>query len=266
MENVLIILLALAACGSLGVVGTALLRESSSAASLNTLRKAVYAPEAEIVVITCARSDSSAAAAAMPPQPESVERVQNERLAALCAENAEFYGWMTIPGTQTDDPVMFTPSDEQYYLRRDFYKKRSKSGTLFLAGGSEPDAYPANLIIYGHNMKNGSRFGELDSYLDEAFLRAHNTLRFDTPSRGGSYRIVSVYLTELDKDAPFKFYHYARICSAEQFDAYAQETLSRSRCNAGEPLAYGDELLTLVTCSHHAEEGRLIVVAKRVGD
>ena len=104
--------------------------------------------------------------------------VAGHNIQALIAENADCIGWLSIDGTSISYPVMHTPSDPQKYLRRNFYGKYSQSGVPFLDGRCGTDG--GNLIIYGHNMKNGTMFSDLKKYLNTDFLNSHRTVRLET--------------------------------------------------------------------------------------
>ena len=93
-------------------------------------------------------------------EPEPTEHKRN--LAPLMEQNSECIGWIYIEGTAVNYPVMHTPSDPQKYLRKNFEKEYSTSGIPFLDYRCTPDTH---LIIYGHNMKNGTMFSDLKKYL-----------------------------------------------------------------------------------------------------
>ncbi len=118
--------------------------------------------------VTAAQTESE------PAEQSAAER----NIQALIAENADCIGWLSIDGTNISYPVMHTPSDPQKYLRRNFYGKYSQSGVPFLDGRC--DLQSSNLIIYGHNMRNGTMFSDLKRYVDRDFLNAHRTVKFET--------------------------------------------------------------------------------------
>lgn len=112
-------------------------------------------------------------------QAEPTEEPAAERnIPALIAANTDCIGWLSIDGTNISYPVMYTPHDPQKYLRRSFYGQYSQSGVPFLDGRC--DLQSTNLIIYGHNMKNGTMFSDLKKYLNTDFLNAHRTVRLET--------------------------------------------------------------------------------------
>ena len=125
---------------------------------------------------------------------ELTEQPAAERnIQALIAENADCIGWICIDGTNISYPVMHTPSDPQKYLRRNFYGKYSQSGVPFLDGRC--DLQSTNLIIYGHNMKNGTMFSDLKRYVDREFLNAHRTVKFETVDGIRYYTVTDVLKT-----------------------------------------------------------------------
>lgn len=94
--------------------------------------------------------------------PEQEKDHETRDYAKLSRLNSDFAGWLWIPGTMVDLPVMNDPGDPQKYLRKDFFGKSSAGGSLFVAEGcgTESDC----LLIYGHNMRNGTMFGSLKCY------------------------------------------------------------------------------------------------------
>lgn len=113
------------------------------------------------------------------PSAEPTEQPAAERnIQALIAENSDCIGWLSIDGTNISYPVMHTQSDPQKYLRRNFYGEYSQSGVPFLDGRC--DFQSTNLIIYGHNMKNGTMFSDLKKYVNREFLNTHRTVKIET--------------------------------------------------------------------------------------
>lgn len=162
---------------------------------------------------------------------EPTERPAAERnIQALITENADCIGWLSIDGTNISYPVMHTPSDPQKYLRRNFYGKYSQSGVPFLDGRC--DLQSSNLIIYGHNMRNGTMFSDLKRYVDRDFLNAHRTVKFETTD-GVQTFIVTEALKTNTSDA-----WYNRITAK-----------GGSRC------------LILSTCYGSGKDGRLLIIA-----
>ena len=108
-------------------------------------------------------TDTETETSAEPTEQSATEH----NIPALIAVNGDCIGWLSIDGTSISYPVMYTPSEPQKYLRRSFYGQYSQSGVPFL--DSRCSMNGGNLIIYGHNMKNGTMFAPLLSYAEEAF-------------------------------------------------------------------------------------------------
>ena len=125
---------------------------------------------------------------------EPTERPAAERnIQALITENADCIGWLSIDGTNISYPVMHTPSDPQKYLRRSFYGKYSQSGVPFLDGRCNLQS--TNLIIYGHNMRNGTMFSDLKKYVNREVLNAHRTVKFETADGVQIFTVTEVRKT-----------------------------------------------------------------------
>lgn len=136
------------------------------------------------------------AVTAAQTESEPTEQPAAERnIQALIAENADCIGWLSIDGTNISYPVMHTPSDPQKYLRRNFYGKYSQSGVPFLDGRC--NLQNTNLIIYGHNMRNGTMFSNLKKYVDRDFLNAHRTMKFETADGIRYFTVTKVLRTDI---------------------------------------------------------------------
>ena len=207
-----------------------------------------------------------------PDDDKTAESAENAILAkytALYEQNHDLIGWLTIDSTKIDYPVMYTPSDEEYYINRDFGGKSSSSGTLFANSENtfEPDGIMSdNVIIYGHNMKNGTMFGALMDYKDESFYKEHTVIRFDTIYEQAEYEIIAVFFSQVynKNDDVFKFYNFINAEDESDFNTYVDNIRHLSIYNCAAAAVYGDELITLVTCAYHVENGRFVVVAKKI--
>lgn len=186
-------------------------------------------------------------------------------LAALYEENPDLVGWLSIAGMKIDYPVMQC-DDNEYYLSHDFYGKEDKYGCLFVKDIADVDTPSDNFIIYGHNMKDGAMFGDLDLYKKEAFYKEHTTIRFDTLYEERTYEIVAVFLSRVYKveEEGFRYYSFYEAESEEDFYYFYDNIKSAALYETGVTAEYGDTFLTLSTCAYHEEDGRLVVVAKLV--
>ena len=188
-----------------------------------------------------------------------------EKFEKIYKANKDFVGWISIPGTKVDYPVMQTKEDEEFYLHKDFYKEDSTSGTLFLSAKSDFRSPSDNILIYGHNMKAGTMFNLLLDYEDEDFYKEHHTIQFDTIDGDGTYEVIAAFRTEITgAEDGFKYYDFYNADTPEAFALYVEKAKSMTPYHINKSAEYGEKLLTLSTCAYHADEGRYVVVAKKV--
>ena len=183
----------------------------------------------------------------------------------LYLENADMVGWIQIEGTNIDYPVMQTPTDPTYYLKHDFEKNYTDYGCPFMQANCDALAPSDNLIIYGHNMKDGSMFADLAKYRSKDFWQTHKTVWFDTELGSSAYEIFAVIHTTVqadDADA-FPFYWFVYAASPEEFADYVSACKAQALYDTGISAQYGDKLLTLSTCDNITDNGRWLVIAKR---
>ena len=191
------------------------------------------------------------------------EPVMLDRFTALYAENSDLVGWLSIAGMKIDYPVMQNEDDE-YYLHHDFYGNDSKYGCLYVRERADLND-GTNFVIYGHNMKDGSMFGDLDLYLKESFYKEHPVISFDTLYEERTYDIIAVFRSQVYRadDEVFKYYQFYEADTQEEFEDFYDNIKKLSLYDTGVEAAFGDTFLTLSTCAYHVPDGRLVVVAKR---
>lgn len=184
----------------------------------------------------------------------------------LYLENSDMVGWIQIKGTNIDYPVMQTPADPNYYLKHDFEKNYTDYGCPFMQVNCDVQAPSDNLILYGHNMKDGSMFADLAKYRSKDFWQAHKTVWFDTALGSCAYEIFAVIHTTVQADATdaFPFYRFVDAAAPEDFAAYVSACKARALYDTVIFAEYGDKLLTLSTCDNITDNGRLLVIAKRI--
>ena len=160
------------------------------------------------------------------------ETESTRNIAPVLEQNADCIGWIFIDGTNINYPVMHTPDNPQKYLRLSFEKKYSQSGVPFLDGRCS--LQDGNLIIYGHNMKNGTMFSDLKKYLDTDFREAHKMIEFQTADGVFLFEITDVIRTNISDE------RYNQINSTD------------------------GRILLLSTCYGSEKSDRLLIIAKEV--
>ena len=208
---------------------------------------------------------------------ESAE--MSQKMEEVYAINKDTAGWLSIDGTVIDYPVMQTPADEQYYLNRDFEGKYSAYGCIIadtdseIGTGTAANEYadgsrPAtNIILHGHNMKNGTMFGSLDKYREQSYEKSHSKIKFSSLYEDREYEICAVFLSQVYKKSQtdvFKYYQFFNADTEDEFNDFYSNIKEMSMYDTGVEASFGDEFITLSVCAYHVDNGRLVVVGKRI--
>lgn len=183
----------------------------------------------------------------------------------LYNSHKKLIGWLKIDDTNIDYPVMQTNNNE-YYLEHNMNQEKDRNGALFLDKDCDVVKRSTNLIIYGHHMKSGRMFGNLDDYESEQYYKKHPIIQFDTIYEKGTYEIMYVFRSKVysEGEVVFKYYQFIDCYSEQEFNSNMQEMASLSLYDTGVTAEYGDQLLTLSTCDSTVDDGRFVVVAKKI--
>ena len=205
--------------------------------------------------------------------------VKSEKMSEVYTLNEDSAGWVKIDGTVINYPVMQTPQDEQYYLNRDFDGKYSAYGCIIadtdsvIGSGTAAEDYTdgtrpsTNIILHGHNMKNGTMFGGLDKYRDKGYEKSHPIIKFSSLYEDREYEVCSVFLSQVYKKNQtdvFKYYQFFNAESEDEFNDFYENIKKLAMYDTGVTASYGDEFITLSVCAYHVDNGRLVVVGKRI--
>lgn len=191
-----------------------------------------------------------------------------KKYAKLYELNNNMIGWIRISGTVINYPVLWVEGDNDYYLKHDFYGEKSKYGQIILDYRCDFETPSTNLIFHGHHMADGMMFGSLRRYQSEAYYNKHKYIQFDTIYEEGTYEIFAVFLSKIYNmdDRVFKYYNFIDADTEEEFDSYVASVKTLSLYDTGITPMYGDELIALSTCEYSQDNGRLVVVARRLSD
>ncbi len=270
---------------------------------------------------------------------QSPETGDNEPLPTLpkfdelLQVNPYVSGWLNIDGSPINNPVVYTPGSQNYFLHRDIYGGNNSSGTLFIAINWR-DGFN-NTLIYGHNMKDGSGFGSLAKFADASYGLSHNVIHFDTLYEEREYELLGVFYSQIAEDeleteedraekdntieaaaiakkeaeiaenegeageagevhvdpqeltlfdidlnrdfgdedifraekdddgGRFRYYYYTDLADKDDYDYFVRNVKERALYDTGVDAEWGDELITLSTCSYQVQNGRFIVVGVR---
>ena len=198
------------------------------------------APTEETSTVTLTLEDSNT-----PPRHD---------LAALQSENSDCVGWLTIPDTGIDYPIMHTPDEPEQYLRRDFYGNHTSGGTPFLDGRNVAQAEGQNLVIYGHNMLDGSMFKPIVQYLEPNFRQTHQDIYLELDNTQYHYQVLAMLETTVESPV----YRYTDLS-----DPVAESDFRSALFQAAnlDVIHHTEGYLTLSTCGDWGGDTRVLVVA-----
>lgn len=184
--------------------------------------------------------------------------------AELYLMNQDLVGWIEIPGTNVNYPVVQTPDRKDYYLRRDFYGNSATHGCIYVRESCDVNLPSDNVTIYGHRMNDGTMFAALANYKSKIYFNQHRYIYFDTLTERHTYEIVVVFRTTATQNEGFRYNLFENAETAEEFDQYIKTCKSLAYFDSEVTAEFGDKLITLSTCEYSTANGRLVVVAKRI--
>ena len=194
---------------------------------------------------------------------EKEQKEDNINLNELYKINNDIVGWLEIENTNMNYPVMQTKDRPDYYLRKNFYKEYSVFGTPYIDENCDIEN-GNNLIIYGHHINGNKMFGELENYKNEEYYNKHKFIKFYTLNEKAEYEIISVFKTTVYNDKGFKYYQYYNLEDEREFETFINKCKELSLYDTQKIAKYGDKLLTLSTCEYSQNNGRLVVVARKI--
>ncbi len=178
--------------------------------------------------------------------------------------NNDVVGWIKMEGTKLDYPVMQTPTNPNYYLYRDFDKKNSKRGSIYIKEECDVNAPSDNITIFGHNMQDGSMFACLGDYTNKRVWENNSLIFFDTLTEYHTYKIFAVFKTSANLGQGFRYHMFVDAENEQEFDEFVSTCKRLAFFDTGITPVYGDKLICLSTCEYSLDNGRLVVAAVRI--
>lgn len=228
-------------------------------------------------------------ATTVPPETESETATTTEppplvtlaSMEQLLADNPDTAGWIKVDGTYIDN-VVVQAADNDYYLDRNFYGEKSQPGTVFADYRCVVNDYnnkqSDNIILYGHNQRDGTMFGTLNKYKIKSgntknfdFYLEHPTFTFSNLYEEYTYKIIASFIIEVEprqtRDGViFDYHNYIKFGTKRPYQTFIDNVMERSAINTGVDVEEGDKFLTLSTCSNEFEPSRFVVIGRRVRD
>ncbi len=252
------------------------------------LTTTIATTEATTTVTTTETTTVTTTETTTEPEPEETTIVTTEEgplellpdLADYVRKNSDTAGWVHVPGTLIDTPVVQCDNND-YYLDHNFNGGHSQAGWLFAdyRGVVNDFSYNQcnNIIIYGHNQADGSMFGTLQKYKVTHentsrfdFYLDHPTFEFSNLYHEYTYKIISVFVLETQpyqtRDGELFDYQNYIVFGQDSYtyDQWMDEIMKRTEINTGVDVNETDKFLTLSTCSNEFADSRFIVVGRRV--
>ena len=194
----------------------------------------------------------------IPNDTEPTLIISTRNLTPLFEQNSDCIGWVYIEGTAVDYPVMHTPDEPQRYLRKNFDKEYSTAGVPFLKGICTLNC--DHLILYGHNMKNGTMFSDVTQYRNKEYYTEHPVIEFETAQGLKRYAVFAV--VQVKKNDGWYAFHIAT--DKSEYDSKIAEIKSRSLYFTEITPMYGQQLITLSTCYGATKSDRIIVIGVEI--
>lgn len=196
------------------------------------------------------------------------ELIMQDKFADMYERNNDLIGWIRV-NEDIDYPIVWRDEDNDFYMNHDYDKNFSDDGWIFLDKRNGNLMNDDQLLIYGHNMRSGSMFGELDRYRKLSYVQEQPFIEiqsiYDAEPR--KYVIVSLFDASMNKDheSYIKITNFNFETPEEKqsyIDAISAKSLLDLPCDA----VSEDQLVTLVTCSYSQPNGRFLVVARELRD
>lgn len=189
-----------------------------------------------------------------------------EKVRELQEENPDVKGWIRIEGTSINYPLLQTDNND-YYLTHNYKKEKSSYGSIFINKKSNIKDNNSNVIIYGHNMKNSQMFNELLNYQSKDFYTEHPIIQVATEEGEYNYEIICAFKSRIfykNEKNVFRYYQYYNFETESKFNEYIKNCKSIQLYDIGKTAKYGEQLITLITCEYSRENGRMVVVARKM--
>lgn len=166
--------------------------------------------------------------------------------AKLKQKNSDAIAWIKVNGTDIDFPVV-KGTDNSYYLTHNFDKEKNKAGWVFADYRNKFDGTDKNIIIYGHNMKNGSMFASLKDVIKEEWYNNENNkyIALITENENCKYQVFSVYQIETEE--------YYLQTNISNFKEFVEKIKGRSKKDFNVDIKETDSILTLSTCADNTK-------------
>lgn len=178
---------------------------------------------------------------------------------ALKKQNSETVAWLKVNNTKIEYPVVKTKNND-YYLTHSFDKSENSAGWIFADYKNKFDGKDKNIVVYGHNRRDGSMFGSLKNILSSKWYNneENQNVIFNINGQNYTYRVFSVYQIEKED-----YYIKTNFSSNNEYEKFLNTIKKRSVNDFKEDVSKDDTILTLSTCANN-NMYRVVLHAKRI--
>ncbi len=234
--------------------------------TVDELKEIYYHVSSENETDSTGNDDNQQKDDAAEEEPEMTDEQIRQQIQQLQKINPDIIGWIKIPNTVIDYPVLqSSESDPEYYLYRDYKGEYTKYGSIFLQADTALDGSDQNMMLYGHSMKDGRMFAQLLTFSDLDVYKKSPVITFNTAEGGGKWKIISVFKANTYKNQGEPFiYNISSFGSDSDYLNFAYQVYQRSIINTGVDFNENDTMLMLSTCSYEFDGFRTVVAARQV--
>ena len=175
--------------------------------------------------------------------------------APLLEINPDVSGWLILPGTGLSE-VVAKSRDNEEYLHQLIDGTQNASGTLFLDCRNDSGFTDSVSVIYGHHMKDGSKFGSLMSFRDPAYMEEHREFLLYTPEGLEKLRVIACFTARAGDDI------FLLPKDEEGMQQFLSETLAHAAFDPEFTMEAEDRYVVLSTCAYDYEDERFLVVTR----
>lgn len=205
---------------------------------------------------------SDAQILAYPTPPAEIRK----ELVGLHSLNPDLIGRLYIP-TDTEHTAIdqfVLKRDNEYYLTHDFYGDERKSGAVFMDEANEIWPQDQHMILYGHNMKNGTMFARLTQYSTIKYAARNPFIYFDTIYETGTYVVLAAMRLPAKETMTPSFNIRTFFFGDASFNSFLYAIQERALYVTTVGADANDQLLSLVTCSYNEDDERFILITRRL--
>ena len=198
--------------------------------------------------------------------PAETEPVMLDYMEKLYKKNQDVAAYVKIDGTKIDNPVVYTPDNQNKYLYTNLDGAYSYAGEVIMDKRCTIDPESTNIILHGHNMNDGSMFNNLLNYEKREYWEEHPIITYSTLYEEREYMVIAAFRDQIyaPKEEVFRYYEFTNPQTEEEFNEGMAYIMERAAYDTGLTAEFGDRLLFLSTCAYHVNDGRFVLLAKEI--